>query len=205
MRSTSIRPRQTREMKRAARHAYHAGRPLTRYVVINFPTPLEGDELAPQRAFKSIRTKCRSWWDHKRRTNGDLGPLTDLRSWENKNGIIHVNWLIRIPDDLHEEFAAKRTRWIAKAVKDHPDEAVKDIEIYNLNGVLNYVLKGTDPAKAQAFGIRPVFQGEVWGRRAAASMNLGKAARARDIEAGIVTKPVSRPPPTVIYDQHPEI
>lgn len=186
--SKAIRPRQTREIKRAARHAWRVGRELTRYVVINFPNPPEGDELAPQRAFMEIRRKCRSWWDYKRKKDPTIGPLTDIKIWENKNGIIHMNWLVRIPDDLVDEFSVKREKWIEKVIPGQPDGTVKDEAIYNLNGVLNYVLKGTEPNKAATFGIRPSDQGVIWGRRATASINLGRSARDRDWQDGSVVQ-----------------
>ena len=178
--SQEIRTRQTREIMRAARHAWRLGRPLTRYIVINFPEPAEGDELVPQRTMTAIRNKCRSWWDHKRKAEPSLGALTDVRVWENKHGILHVNWLVRVPEHLEEEFDKKLDRWLGKVVPDQPAEAVKKTAIYNLNGLLKYVLKGTEQNNADRFGIDPVNQGEVWGRRAAASINLGKVARDRD-------------------------
>lgn len=185
--SREIRARQTREIKRAARHAWRAGRDLTRFVVINFPLPEEGNELAAQRQFRAIRNMCRSWWDYLRAKKTVNGPLTDVRTWENKNGILHVNWMVHIPEDLAAEFTIKLDLWIGKVLADGKPEASKNQSIYNLNGLLNYILKGTEKTKAGRFGIEPIDQGVIWGRRAVASMNLGRSARNRDWQAGTLS------------------
>ncbi|WP_210205237.1 hypothetical protein, partial [Ochrobactrum sp. POC9] len=58
--------------------------------------------------------------------------------------------------------------------------------IYNVNGLLRYILKGSDPNKAGIFEIRHSKQGKIWGRRAVASTCLGKAARERDRDNGMI-------------------
>lgn len=184
--SQSIRPRQTREIMRAARHAWAIQRDLNHYIVINFPIR-DGDELAPQRDFRKIRTKARSWMYHRRRRR-IVDPLTDVRTWEAASGVEHVNWLIHVPDGLHAEFLAMLPIWIEKVFGVLSEGTYHVEEIYNLNGVLRYVLKGTQKGHAHRFGIRPVPQGEVWGRRAVASTCLGKAARARDDDAGQIVR-----------------
>jgi hypothetical protein len=177
--SAFIRSRQTRELMRAVRHSWRVGRDLNHFVVINLPPPANGDELAPQRTFRAIRTKCRSWWDHASKTMATRAPLTDAWTWENRGGVLHVNWLIHIPTHLEEAFTLKLAKWI-KAVLPPGLVNYLDTPIYNLNGVLAYILKGTDPATAARFGIDPLDQGSVWGRRACASRGLGRAARDRD-------------------------
>ena len=184
--STFIRVRQAREIKRAARHSWRIGRELTRYVVINFPAPDPGDELAPQRAFRAIRIKCASWWDYKRSSSPELGPLTDVRTWENCNGILHANWMVHVPARLEAEFDRKLSKWIKDVIGDVRPGTYVNGPLYNLNGLLNYVLKGTEEAKAAKLGIDYEDQGAVWGRRAVASIGLGKVARARDWQSGSV-------------------
>lgn len=187
--TTHIRPRQTREMKRAARHAWRIGKPLSRWVIINIPQPPTGDELRPQRQFSAIRKKAWSWWNHQRKLGLVSGAFCDWRVWESPNGFLHVNWLVHIPDDLLVAFGQKLVKWVAKIIPDLEPQALYNGAIFNVNGLLNYTLKGTDPEKAERFGIEPTYQGEIWGRRAVASMSLGKAARERDWKnAAVVNK-----------------
>jgi len=171
---------------RAARHAWAIQRDLTHFIVINFPVR-DGDELAPQRDFRKIRTKARSWLYH-RRSHRIVDPLTDVRTWESASGVEHVNWLIHIPHGLTGEFLAMLPVWIGKVFGSLPEGAYHVEEIYNLNGVLKYILKGTQQGHAHRFGINPVYQGEVWGRRAVASTCLGKTARERDEFDGQVVR-----------------
>jgi hypothetical protein len=124
--------------------------------------------------------------EHKRKKDPKIGPITDVRVWENKNGVLHVNWLISIPDRLRKEFEQKLPKWVSKAVGGIEARIVEDQEVYNLNGLLNYVLKGTERKNAHRFDIKPSPQGEIWGRRALAARGLGKAAREQDWEAGRV-------------------
>lgn len=116
-------------------------------------------------------------------------PFSDCRIWENPNGFLHANWLIHIPENLIEDFQKKLKRWVAKVLPDMDQTTeLYDDEIFNVNGLLKYTLKGTDAAKADRFGIRHIDQGTIWGRRAVASMNLGKAARERDWQTGKVVE-----------------
>lgn len=183
--STAIRSRQTREILRAGRHAWKIERDLNHYVVINFAT-IEGDELRPQKLFREIRRKLQSWLYYKRRTRF-VDPLTDVRVWENAGGLLHVNWAVHIPSWLQDEFLQKLPIWIEAVIGSVAvagGYAVQDI--YNLNGLLRYMLKGTQ--KPEAFGIRPSKQGEVWGRRAVASTCLGKTAREKDKISGLMVR-----------------
>jgi len=123
-----------------------------------------------------------------RRTKRVVDPLTDVRTWESVSGVDHVNWLIHVPYGLTAEFLAMLPVWIEKVFGVLSEGTYHVVEIYNLNGVLKYILKGTQRGNAHRFGINPVYQGEVWGRRAVASTCLGKAARERDEQAGQVVR-----------------
>lgn len=164
------------------------GTPLTRWVIINFEKPPAGDEFLPQRQFCAIRKKAWSWWANHRSKGNVEGPFSDCRIWECPDDFLHVNWLLRVPDTLLPEFQKKLEKWVAKVLPDNVPNALYEGEIFNVNGLLKYTLKGTDATKADRFGIDHVDQGEVWGRRAVASMNLGKAARERDWETGKVVE-----------------
>jgi len=185
--STVIRSRQTREILRAGRHAWKIERDLNIYVVVNF-VHAEGDELRPQRLFRELRRKVQSWMYYKRRTRF-VDSITDVRVWENKDGLLHVNWAIHIPSWLQAEFREKLPGWISKSLGGSLIQNGHDVQdIYNLNGLLKYMLKGTQ--KAERFGIRPSKQGEVWGRRAVAATCIGKAARERDKTSGLMVRGV---------------
>lgn len=186
--TTCIRAKQAREITRAANHAWRIGQDLTRYIVINFPQPGEGDELLPAHQFREIRRKAWGWWSYKRKHDKALGRFTDLHSWEDRNDIRHVNWLVHIPRALEAEFSQKLEKWITKVVGDHPVETFKNKEIYNVMGLVRYILKGIEPRSARKFQIEPSGQGTIWGRRSAASKNLGRSARERDWEEGHVVR-----------------
>lgn len=183
--SSYIRPRQTREILRAGRHAWRLERGFNRFVVITFHCPL-GDERRPHEQFKVIRTKARSWLYYKRRERF-MDPLTDVRTWEHIGDRYHVNWALYVPPGYEDEFEEKLATWIEKALGHAvPDEDYRVGNVYHVNGLLRYMLKGTLQSHAHRFDIRPTPQGEVWGRRAVAATCLGKAARERDRENGTV-------------------
>lgn len=184
--SKNIRPRQTREILRAGRHAWSIERDLNVYVVINFVVP-DGDELRAQRQFRAIRAKARSWMYYKRKDFW-VDAVTDLRVWENAGGILHVNWPIHVPAALRDEFEEKLPMWIAKVMGSLPDGCYSLTDVYNINSLMRYILKGTQHGHAHRFDIRPVPQGEVYGRRAVASTCLGKAARLRDETSGLAVR-----------------
>jgi len=173
--SVFIRPRQTREMKRAGRYAWKIGRGLNLWVVINFECP-EGDELLPQRQFQAIRKKMRSWLEYRQgKLNLPRSPITDIRTWEHVGERYHVNWVVHVPDQMIDEFQEKLPKWIEKVMGELKDCHVQ--KVYHFNGLLKYILKGTLASHAHRFGIDPSPQGRVWGRRAVAARCLGRAAR----------------------------
>lgn len=186
--STTIRSRQTREILRAGRHAWKIERDLNLYVVVNFNAPA-GDELRPQKLFREIRRKVQSWMYYKRRVRF-MDPLTDIRTWENRNGIYHVNWALHVPAEFQDEFRAKLPIWVEKALGYLSTGCYAVTDVYNINALMRYMLKGTQ--KAATFGIKHVPQGEVYGRRAAAATCLGKAARVRDATSGMVARESKR-------------
>ncbi|MBY2975524.1 hypothetical protein HF275_38415, partial [Rhizobium leguminosarum] len=115
-----------------------------------------------------------------------VDALTDIRTWENKSGIIHANWALHIPAWLQDEFLEKLPVWIAKVLGSLVDGCYSVQPVFNLNGLMRYMLKGTQ--KANRFGIRHVPQGEIWGRRAVAATCLGRAARERDKTSGLLSR-----------------
>lgn len=171
---------------RAARHAWAIERDLNLYIVINFPIR-DGDELSPQNDFRKIRTKARSWLYYQRKKRF-IDPLTDVRTWETASLGVHVNWLIHVPEEFVPEFLRRLPIWIEKTFGVLATGTYSVDHVYNLNGVLKYSLKGTQKAHAHRFGIQPVPQGEIWGRRAVASTCLGRTARERDKTSGLIVR-----------------
>lgn len=191
--SDYIRPRQAREVRRQARHTYRKGTPLNWYVTIDYGWPEVGDELRPSRLHRDIRKRVWSWWNHKRKKGEVVGPLLDLTVWEAANGKHHANWLIFIPEDLIEEATAKILNRSEKVLGSLLSDTVHQKKIYNLNGLVDYLLKGTEPGYAESVGIDHKPQGTVWCRRAVPSMALGKTARDADWRAGTIVNKGVRP------------
>jgi len=184
--SKIINSKQAREILRAGRHAWYIERELNYYIVINFNHD-ENDELKAQRNYRNIRRKCLSWLYYKKK-NDEVHPLTDVRTWENRIENIHVNWALHVPEKYEDEFLKKIPIWIRKELGNIAEGRFHIQKIYNVNGLLRYMLKGVDPSKAYRFEIIPTSQGKVWGRRAVASTCLGKMARKRDFSEGKVKR-----------------
>ena len=182
--SHHIRPRQAREILRAARHSFRIGRPLNWHATIDFGWVEQGDELEPSRTMRDIRRRLCSWWDYKKKRGVVQGPICDTVIWEAPNGQHHANWLLHIPDHLKAEVESVIGKRLRKVMGDVPDDTLHQQPIFNLNGLVAYLLKGTEPNYATKIEIRPVYQGTVWFRRAVPSMSLGRAARERDWLAG---------------------
>jgi hypothetical protein len=117
-----------------------------------------------------------------------MDPLTDIRTWEHIADLYHVNWALHIPDEYIDEFENRLPKWIEKSIGHVSEEDYKITNVYNLNGLMRYMLKGTLQSHAHRFDIRPSPQGEVWGRRAVAATCLGRVAREKDYSDGIVSK-----------------
>ncbi|MEL6170594.1 MAG: hypothetical protein AAFR02_01080 [Pseudomonadota bacterium] len=182
--SAHIRPRQAREVRRAARHSYRIGKPLNLHVTIDYGWRENGDELQPSRLHRDIRRRIWSWWDYKRKKGQVTGKFCDLTIWEAPNGKHHAHWLIHIPEELMEEARLAIQDRSRKVLPQVSHDTVFQQEIENLNGLIDYLLKGTEPEYAKSVGIDPEYQGAIWCRRAVPSMSLGRAARGRDWRTG---------------------
>lgn len=178
--SQYIRSRQARELLRAVRHTYWMGRPVNWHVTINYGWPDAGDELVPSQSHRGIRRRFWSWWNYKRKKGQVTGDLYDAVIWEAPNGKHHAHWMIYIPPELLPEAIAVIENRAAKVLGVIDHDTVHQQDIGNVNGLLSYLLKGTEPEYANQIGIRPEYQGAIWCRRAVPSMALGRAARERD-------------------------
>lgn len=75
---------------------------------------------------------------------------------------------------------------MVKVIGPQAPDVLHQQAIFNLNGVVRYLLKGTEPQYAEKIEITAQDQGAVWFRRATPSMSLGKTARQRDWTEGHV-------------------
>jgi len=195
---------------RAFDYAKVIGIPLNTYVVINIR---ETDAVAAATAFQRIRHKYRDWLSRKAKQLGTRLPPKYVFSFEAPTHP-HVNWVLRVPPQLQEEFTAKLPKWIAKVQGPlRPfDLRLRELEVGGAYKALaNYVIKGCDPAYIDHFHLRAIHQthgpqGAFWGRRAAVSAALNKTARdARGYDAKRRRlKPLGVPPNTPSINK-PEI
>jgi hypothetical protein len=114
------------------------------------------------------------------------GPFHDTVIWEAPGGQHHANWLLHVPDHLQAEAETVIKNRTRKVLGEHRADVLHQQAIFNLNGLVRYLLKGTEPAYADKIDVRAVDQGAVWFRRAVPSMSLGRAARERDWTSGRV-------------------
>jgi hypothetical protein len=107
--------------------------------------------------------------------------LRAIYSFENQDGLVHVNWMVHIPSELQLEFQKKLRGW-QKKVQGHCgpfDIDIQPIEQAYAKKLAKYVVKGTDPAFVEHFYLEGVAsdQGEIPGKRAGVSPYIGPTAR----------------------------
>lgn len=178
-RSQFINRKHAQSIFRAFDFASALGLPFTVYVVLNIR---ETASLSATTAFTHIRHKYRDWLAYARRAaDGHLCQPTYAYTLENKAGLIHVNWAVHVPPAWMAEFLEKLPRWSEKV---HGKVELFDIDVQSIKlgtekRLAKYFLKGTDPAFVDHFYLREVHapQGEIWGKRAGMSMNVGATAR----------------------------
>lgn len=184
--SHHIRSRQALEIRRAIRHSFRINTVLNWQVTIDYGWQEFGSELVPSQQHSNIRKRVWSWWNYKRKKGEVIGKFCDTVIWEAPNGKHHANWLIFCPDILLDELQEVIKNRCQKVLGDQPFDTIHQQNIYNLNGLIDYLLKGTEEEYAKSVGIEPEYQGEVWCRRAVPSISLGRAARNRDWRTGAV-------------------
>ena len=96
-----------------------------------------------------------------------------------KYGSPHTHVLIHVPPWLMEsnEFQLALERALEPEGGPNHEKAIMIQPAYRPLGKLLYNLKGVDPKHASRFGIRPAYQGELSGKRAGCTENLGAGAR----------------------------
>jgi hypothetical protein len=109
-----------------------------------------------------------------------------------KNGGIHTHVLVHVPPPLSQDGTFQRTLEHSLEPEGGPrhDKAILIQTAYAPLGKLCYNLKGIGPKHANEFGIRPAYQGELSGKRAGLTENLGAGARRK---AATATREVGQP------------
>jgi hypothetical protein len=107
-------------------------------------------------------------------------PLTMIWVREvGKNGGVHTHVLIHVPPPFMQDGTFQLTLERSFEPDGSPlhHKAILIQPAYHPRGKLLYNLKGVDPKHAAKFGIRPADQGELSGKRAGFTQNLGLARR----------------------------
>jgi hypothetical protein len=96
-----------------------------------------------------------------------------------KYGSPHTHVLIHLRPWLMQsnEFQLALERALEPEGGSNHEKAIMIRPAYRPLGKLLYNLKGVDPKHASGFGIRPAYQGEVLGKRAGCTENIGAGAR----------------------------
>jgi hypothetical protein len=154
--------------------------PLNLYVVINLR---ETAAHAAASLFEMIRHKYRDWLSYRARRLGARIPPMYVFTFEAVSSP-HVNWVLRVPPSLLDEFERKLRRWIAKVQLSQPyDLDVQRLDRYRpYKSLAKYISKGCDPAFIEHFHLTDLCdkhgpQGAFWGKRAGVSPSLNKSMR----------------------------
>jgi hypothetical protein len=165
---------------RAFDYARARDMPLNVYVVINL---IETDAYAAATLFEMIRHKYRDWLAYRtREIDGHIPPMY-VFTFEAANNP-HVNWVLRVPPFLLDEFERKLPKWIEKVQSFRP----YDVNFQRLErggtykSLANYICKGCHPAFIEHFHLSELHakhgdQGSFWGKRAGVSPSLNKSMR----------------------------
>ncbi|NBX67232.1 MAG: hypothetical protein EBQ96_09585 [Proteobacteria bacterium] len=158
---------QVQKLHDAALEAWKAGRPLNRFVTIHLKdSPAQRN---PQAFTNALMEKTRKWLKRRK--------LPHAYVWVLENGPdkgIHLHLLQHIPAGHQADYRKALTVWlpfeampprvVIKTVGYPPHGGIH--ERSRLAGVLRYMCKGIRKPHA---GIRPVYQGEITGRRCGVS------------------------------------
>lgn len=155
-------------------------RPLNNYVVLNLDEHHSG--LDGTAIFTRIRHKFRDWLNGRLKKFGHQPlPPAYVYSHENPANNPHVNWMVHVPKFLEAEFMQKLPRWVEKTQGNvRPfDIKVQSIDPHTDKTLAKYILKGTDERYVPYLHLQDYAepQGQVFGRRATASLAIGRKAR----------------------------
>ena len=176
-RSTQINRRPAANIHHATRFAEKIGRPLNRHSTISF-SELDVQPEHASAAFQKLISQRFSPWLRRHPKNIFSIPPTYVWTLEAAGGCLAAHWAVHLPRGLMLEYERKLRDWLKElSTDDVIGAAAKTTHIHNITGLKRYILKGTDPHYAAICKITAIPQGEVYGKRAGHSRNLGPVAR----------------------------
>jgi hypothetical protein len=177
--SFSIKRKAAASLLHSARTARALGRPLNTHVTLS----LWHLGLSPENAsgfFREVRERHFQRWSAYI-PRGTMKPRNGdpTYTWviEAPEGRAHVHWMLHLAAGQKRAFRSALLRWIRRrsGQTDIPDSVVNIAPVRNAEGLKLYLAKGMDPHLARLWGITHRDQGQVRGRRAGTSRNLGPA------------------------------
>lgn len=162
-------------------YAKYLNRPLNLYVVLNLNEAAAG--LTATKIFEKVRHKYRDWNNYRQKQAADAAepPYYVYTHERPDDQHPHVNWMVHIPANLHDEFIKKLVGWLRKAqgVVGNFDIDVQLVDPTTDKTLAKYIIKGTDERYVPYLHLEQYAQpqGIVWGRRGTASPALGRKAR----------------------------
>lgn len=157
------------------------GTPLTTFVTINLGLT-DCDPAQVSQTFGDLRDRYFSRW---LRQAGSKVKPTYVWVIETAGGCVCIHWLLHIPSGSRATFEESLHKWVARLVGlPHSSNAIQIKTAKNPRGLSYYLLKGINPAYAPFYGITPIPQGTVFGRRSGFSKNIGPSAKLRLREEG---------------------
>jgi hypothetical protein len=174
----------------AIRLAEHLGVPLNTFVTINYAlTSCQPEHVS--RSFETLRRNYFTPWLRRPPARLKVAASPSAYIWvlEAAGGNVALHWLINIPPKRAADFASRLFDWLAAvgAIVSAPC-AVQIKSAPRPRGLGRYLLKGIDPVYAPFYGVNPVPQGKVSGRRSGFSRCLGPSVRARLIATGEIVR-----------------
>jgi hypothetical protein len=163
-----------RNLHHGIRLASSLGLTLNLFVSINFSLT-DCPEDSVDIAFAKVREHYGKWIRRPRKAASEhQAPPTFVWVIENPDGCLNAHWLLHVPAARLDEFPTKLDRWLGAAAGTvYSDKAIHIEPAITPTAVGKYMLKGEYPSLAREFGIRPVYQGWVTGKRIGCSKNVG--------------------------------
>lgn len=195
----------TQNIYRAFDYAKFRGIPFNLYIVLHLH---EAESQIAATIFERVRHKYRDWLAYQAKRFGHRLPPLYVYTFEAPDNP-HVNWVLRVPPFLVDQFLEKLPKWVAKVQGPigpydlnvssvEPDKGYKSLA--------NYMVKGCDPAFIEHFHLQALHdqhgaQGTFWGRRAGVCPALNKTARdtagyddkKRKLKSALTIVPPSKP------------
>jgi hypothetical protein len=171
--------------RKPASNLYHAirvaeaiGTPLTLFVTVNFSkTGCQAEHASS--AWQRLLARHFAPWTRRPPKGLSVAPTEPAYVWvlENAGGLA-LHWLVHVPNHRLPDFQVKLERWLANVGAAPTDAGAIDIrDAKNPRGAGYYLLKGTNPVYASGFGVTPIPQGSVIGKRSGFSRSLGPSRK----------------------------